>query len=215
MIKCDEFDIEIPKGFYVSKLSSVCQITSSKRIFEKEYKDKGVPFYRAGEIRQKKEGIPLKDMLFISEKRYAEIVNKYGQPLSGEILITAVGSLLGDSYLVETEKFYFKDGNVIWFKNFQIENINLLIYSYLESELFQSFLDEIKIGSGQSAITIKSLEEKKIIIANRKILNKYFTVANAFYKSIAANKSQKSTLYKLIELHLSRMTNVETEKKIT
>ncbi len=144
----------------------------SKRVFEREYRKSGIPFYRAGEVRMKKEGKPLSDLLFISESRYYEIVEKFGQPLPNDILLTAVGSLLGDSYLVENEKFYFKDGNVIWFKNFKILNSNFLIYSFLQSKAFLKFLDEIKIGSGQSAITIKGLGEKNIIlpVSNRLVL---------------------------------------------
>ena len=37
---------EIPKGWEWKEISSICEITSSKRVFEYEYKNEGIPFYR-------------------------------------------------------------------------------------------------------------------------------------------------------------------------
>lgn len=200
---------EIPKGWEVKSLSSLCQITSSKRIFESEYKKNGVPFYRAGEIKQKKEGIPIKELLYISEEKFLKISNTFGHPSAGDILITAVGSLLGDSYLVKDETFYFKDGNVIWFRRFNLDYFNLYLYEYLQSEKFREFLDEIKIGSGQSAITIKSLSENRIIIPNIFFLKNYHPITLSINNEISFRKSFNSKLYELKDLLLSKLATIE------
>jgi type I restriction enzyme S subunit len=200
---------EIPKGWEVSQLSSLCQITSSKRIFESEYKKEGVPFYRAGEIKQKKEGVTIKELLYISEDKFLKISKSFGHPLSGDILLTAVGSLLGDSYLVENETFYFKDGNVIWFRRFVTEGCNLYLYEYLQSENFRELLAEIKIGSGQSAITIQSLNEKRIVKPNDNLFKKYNTVSSSINSEISQRKKQNSKLYELKDLILSKLATIE------
>lgn len=53
---------------------------------------------------------------------------KYGTPTKGDLLVSGVGTL-GISYLVGTDdKFYFKDGNVLWFKN--LGNIDSKFFDY-------------------------------------------------------------------------------------
>lgn len=46
-------------------LSDVCYISSSKRIFAKEYQSSGIPFYRGKEIIEKHNGISISNKLFI------------------------------------------------------------------------------------------------------------------------------------------------------
>ncbi len=200
---------EIPLGWEVKKISSLCQITSSKRVFESEYTKVGIPFYRAGEIKQKKEGVYIKELLYISEEKFKKIIKSFGHPLEGDILLTAVGSLLGDSYLVENETFYFKDGNVIWFRKFKLEALNLYLYEYLQSENFKDFLTEIKIGSGQSAITIQSLNEKLIIKPQDNVLSKYKQISLSINNEISLRKKQNSKLFELKELLLSKLATLE------
>ena len=209
MVWNEEMEKDIPKGWVYDEISSLCQITSSKRIFESEYRNEGIPFYRAGEIKQKKEGKIIKDLIYISEKRFNEISKSFGYPQQGDILLTAVGSLLGDSYLVEKEVFYFKDGNVVWFKNFKFEGVNLFLYSYLQSDSFIELLTEIKIGSGQSAITIKELNENKILTPSESLFKKYREIASGVYDSMGIMKKENHKLMELKELLLSKLATVE------
>ena len=200
---------EIPKGWEIKPIASFCEITSSKRIFESEYKIEGIPFYRAGEIKQKKEGLPIKEALYISKERYGNIVNLFGKPEQGDILITAVGSLLGVSYLVGNEEFYFKDGNLIWFKNFIHAGGNFYLYDYFQSNNFNEVLNEIKIGSGQSAITISGLGDKKIIVPKINVLNDYKKYSFSLNNNINFKKELNGKLYELQELLLSKLATVE------
>lgn len=58
------------------KLGDICNITSSKRIFAKEYQKEGIPFYRGKEIIEKHNGNDVSTELFISRERYNEIKEK-------------------------------------------------------------------------------------------------------------------------------------------
>lgn len=209
MVWNEELEKEIPEGWEYLEIMSNCLVTSGKRIFESEYQTSGVPFYRAGEIKQKKEGKLITDALFISEKRFAEINEKFGSPKYGDILLTAVGSLLGVSYLVDEHKFYFKDGNVVWFKDFDKKGANLFIYGFLQSQNFIDFLDEIKIGSGQSAITIKSLNEKKLLFPDKDLLKKYKELMKSLYENISIKKKENIQLLNLSNLLLSKLATIE------
>ncbi len=209
MVWNEELEKEIPEGWEYEEIMNHCQVTSSKRIFESEYQTLGVPFYRAGEIKQKKEGKIITDALFISEKRFEEVKAKFGSPQYGDILLTAVGSLLGVSYLVDESNFYFKDGNVVWFKAFEKVGVNLLVYGFLQSLDFIDFLDEIKIGSGQSAITIKSINEKKLLFPDKNLLKEYKSIMESVYTGISIKKKQNIKLINFSNLLLSKIATIE------
>lgn len=208
MVFNEELDKEIPEKWNVSKLSHFCEITSGKRIFESEYKTEGIPFYRGGEIIQKKQGVPIKNSLYISEERYNEIIEVTGKPNSGDILLTAVGSL-GISYLVSDENFYFKDGNLIWLKNFRNQDNNLYIYDYFQSIDFRNMITEITIGSTQSAITIKSLSEQKIVEPSKDILKMYKEISSVLSTCIQSHKDINMKIVDLIEILLAKLAVVE------
>lgn len=107
----------IPICWHKVKLGDLYNITSSKRVFQDEWTSEGVPFYRAREIIKLSEDGFVDNKLFISKKMFAEYKAKYGVPSEEDLLITGVGTI-GIVYRVTNKKeFYFKDGNIIWFKN--------------------------------------------------------------------------------------------------
>ena len=146
------------------KLGELCTITSSKRIFYKEYVSEGVPFFRSKEIIEKANGNDISTELFITKDKFQEIKDKFGVPLAGDILLTSVGTL-GVSYQVqESDYFYFKDGNLTWFKDFSDEiNTKFLLY-WLRSPLGKEGFNSITIGSTQAALTIAGLKGIKLSI---------------------------------------------------
>jgi len=183
-------------------LGDICDITSSKRIFAHEYRPFGVPFYRGKEIIEKQSGKTVSNELFIEESRYAEIEERHGAPQNGDLLLTSVGTL-GVPYVVRNERFYFKDGNITWFRNFRNASSQYLYY-WLLSPLGKQQIDSKSIGSTQKALTIDallgfeidlpSLEEQLKIernlwaldekISNNKMINHHLEqMAQAIFKS--------------------------------
>lgn len=137
------------------RLGDVCSISSSKRIFAKEYQSFGVPFYRGKEIIEKQKGYKVSNGLFITRERYEEIKEKFGVPQNKELLLTSVGTL-GVPYVVKDEEFYFKDGNLTWFRNFNELDVEYLYYWFL-SPYGRNEIDSKAIGSTQKALTIETL----------------------------------------------------------
>ncbi len=207
MVWNEELGKEVPEGWEVKSINSFCEISSSKRIFQSEYRERGVPFYRGKEVSLKKLGSPITDLLYISESRYNEIVSKYGQPLKGDILLTAVGTL-GVSYLVQNEKFYFKDGNVIWFRNFKERTYSNFLYALMQSEVFANIIDEITIGSTQNAITIASLGDQFIPLPPNKLIEQFDRIHECINKSQTNKKSVGLKLYEFKNILLSQMSKV-------
>jgi type I restriction enzyme S subunit len=199
---------EIPKGWEVKSINSICEITSSKRIFEEEYTPSGIPFYRGKEITLKKAGEIISEPIFISNRRYDEIVASFGKPNEGDLLMTAVGTI-GSSYMVQNEKFYFKDGNIIWFKNFKNDGANYYLYDFMQSEQFTSFIKEITIGSTQSAITITTFGQFKLIFPNDDLLIKYKKLIGKINNLMSNKKYSNSKLNFLKDLLLSKLATIE------
>ena len=174
------------------RLGDLCTISSSKRIFAKEYVNEGIPFYRGKEIIQLHKGEEISDHLYISKVRYSEIRNKYGVPKVGDILLTSVGTL-GIPYIIKHSDFYFKDGNLTWFYNFK--NIrNTYLYYWFCSKYGKSQIDKIAIGSTQKALTINSLSEILIQIPPFKVQDKIVEILKSLDSKIDLNRKINSNL---------------------
>ena len=146
----------------LKRMDQLCEITSSKRIFAADYVSEGVPFYRGREITEKYKGnLEISTELFITEEKFSEIERKFGAPKLGDLLLTSVGTL-GSVYVVEPgDRFYFKDGNITWFRNFQ-ELESRFLYYWLGSPMGKAELKKATIGSSQSAFTIVLLKGLEI-----------------------------------------------------
>jgi type I restriction enzyme, S subunit len=154
-------DKQLPKGWQETIMQELVDITSSKRIFHSDYLDNGVPFYRSKEIIEKQAGNDISTDLHISEEKFNEIHNKFGSPIAGDVLLTSVGTL-GIPYVVKNgERFYFKDGNLTWFRNFSSLD-STFFYYWILSPAGKESLNSITIGSTQSALTIDGLKSMTI-----------------------------------------------------
>ncbi|WP_461603370.1 restriction endonuclease subunit S [Aeromonas salmonicida] len=91
-------------------------VGSSKRVLQDDWKNEGTPFYRTRELVSLSKNEPFRSEVFIADELFHELSIKYGAPKPGDFLVSGVGTL-GISYQVKDgDRFYFKDGNVLWFK---------------------------------------------------------------------------------------------------
>lgn len=175
------------KNFKEEEISNIAEISSSKRIYANEYKEKGVPFYRSKEIIELGHNKKPSIKLFISTKRYEEIKEKYGIPNKGDILITAVGTI-GETWIVNTnEPFYFKDGNILLIR--LNTNISQIYFKNVLDILINIFKSKNISGSAYSALTIEKFKKMKIILPP-------IELQNQFAKFIEKIDKQKCEIYK-------------------
>src|SRR5699024_2216707 len=144
----------IPEGWEVKRVGDLVDVTSSKRIYSKEYVEKGVPFYRSKEVIELSKGNSISNELYISEEKYRELKDKFGVPQIGDILLTSVGTIGIPMLIKEDNPFYFKDGNLTWIQSSQRPAISLYLYSWISSDLGQQQIKMSTIGTSQSALTI-------------------------------------------------------------
>ena len=164
--------VENDKGWDIVTLDDVFEIGSSKRVFESQWTDSGVPFYRAREIVKLSKGENIDSPIFISEELYHEYSRKYGVPAEGDMMVTAVGTL-GVCYLVKnTDRFYFKDGNTLWFKS-----RGLCETRFIKDEFATDFIvNQIK-GNANAAVvgtyTITNAKKTRVILPPLSLQQEY------------------------------------------
>lgn len=189
-------------------LGDIVNITSSKRIFYSEYVDEGIPFYRSKEIIELNKSGQTRSELFISNERFYGIVAKFGAPVEGDILLTSVGTL-GVTYQVKaSDRFYFKDGNLTWFKDFKHISSNI-IFCWLNSKNGKEQLDNISIGSTQAALTIQGLKSLELSLPSLNVIQKLDEQLVVIYQKVNANQSQIQTLEKLRDTLLPKLMSGE------
>ena len=185
----------MPENWKTYKLGEKMNIGSSKRIFRADYVEEGIPFYRSKEIIQKSKNESINDPLFIDKNKFKVIQAKYGSPKELDILISSVGNRSGIPYLVQVEPdFYFKDGNLIWFKNFDVEIHSPFLYQWLQSHIGQGRLRSTMIGSAQKALTIegiKSIQTTFAPLAEQKLIA---SILSALDDKIENNLAMNKTL---------------------
>ena len=172
------------------KLEDVCEITSSKRIFYSEYVDDGVPFYRSKEIIESDEGKVIENPLYISVDKYNEIKEKFGVPQTGDMLLTSVGTI-GIPYIIKkNDCFYFKDGNLTWFRDFREGLNSKYLYYWIKSSEGTGILYNTTIGSSQKALTISALKNIKVSLPPRSVQDKIVEVVSVYDDLIENNQKQ-------------------------
>lgn len=180
------------------RLSDVCFITSSKRIFANEYQQFGVPFYRGKEIIEKHNGNSVSTELYISKERYEEIKTKYDVPKRGDILLSSVGTL-GVAWLVDEDEFYFKDGNLTWLRSNDKISPEFL-YLWLNSAEAQNQIDMKCIGSTQKALTIDTLKNFEVSLPPKGIQNRICSAIYPIMEKIANNRMINQNLLQQAQL---------------
>lgn len=171
-----------------SKLKNFCSITSSKRIYASDYVTEGIPFVRGKEVVQQfKSHEKLQSELFIDSNKFEAIRDRFGAPSKGDMLITSVGTL-GVPYLVKDEEdFYFKDGNLIWFKDFS-GLCSKFFYYWIQSPRGRAQLQKCTIGTSQSAYTIERLKEIDLDILSHGQQEKIATFLSKYDNLIENNR---------------------------
>ena len=154
------------------RLGEIMNVGSVKRIHQEDWRDTGVRFLRARDIVAELKGEKIDDQLYIDYKLYEEFSAISGKVEVGDLLVTGVGTI-GIPYLVkDTEPIYFKDGNIIWFKNSNYLDGNFFFYSFIAAPIQDFILMSSTVGtvgtytieSGKSTpITIPSLAEQRAI----------------------------------------------------
>ena len=191
-MSCNELDLV--------KIGDICDVGSSKRIYASDYTESGIPFYRSKEVIELATNQEIINELFISKDKFNQLDEKFGSPKNGDILLASIGANMGIPYYVNTNyKFYFKDGNVTWFKNFKNNVNSKYIYYWIKSPLTQQKFINIAIGSAQKALTIDSLRKLDIYLPPLEEQEKIASILSSLDDKIELNNEMNKTLEEMAE----------------
>lgn len=191
-ISKDEKPFDIPDSWEWVRISDISNLCSAKRVHKADWKQSGVPFYRAREIVQLAKFDFVNNELYISDQLYKEY-SLYGLPKAGDLMITAVGTL-GQVYIVKnSDRFYYKDASVICLQN--IGNLDSRFLKYvIDSEMFKSQVKSNSNGTTVSTLTMSRmneyiiplppLNEQRRIVAK---LSKLFKQVDILQRDLEAN----------------------------
>ena len=129
------------------KLGDMMDITSVKRIHQSDWTSSGVRFMRARDIVAAFKNEPVSDMIFISEEKYREYSAISGKVELGDLLVTGVGTIGIPFLITSSTPIYFKDGNIIWFKNRDKINDFFLFYSFCSIPIQNFIFEAAGIGT--------------------------------------------------------------------
>jgi len=152
---------KVPENWVWTQIQYAFEVTSSKRVFKEDWKSSGIPFYRTRELVLISKNGYVKNELFITEEMYELYKKNYGVPSINDLLISGVGTI-GVPYVVsDNEKFYFKDGNIIWFKDKGVVNAQYIYYLYKSNFMTNQIYG---LSSGTTVDTYTINNAKKTVI---------------------------------------------------
>ena len=135
--------------------NSLFEVTSSKRILKSNWQSSGnIPFLRVRDMVCLSEGKELNNEFYISEKLYDSLSDIDGVPAPGDILISATSTLGKCHIVLENEKFYFKDADILRFRPRKEINATYFV------EAMENFYIRDQINRTLGITTVKHLTIK-------------------------------------------------------
>ena len=190
------------------ELGQLMEIGSVKRIHMNEWKNTGVPFFRARDIVAKFNNKKISDPIYISEETYNSNILKSGKVKKGQLLITGVGTI-GIPYLITDDSpLYFKDGNVIWLKNNNYDG-NFIFY-FFTTNLFKNYLFKI---TGTGTVGTYTIENAKKTPISTPQINEQIKIGKLFniLENLLALYDRKLKLLSQMKKYF--LDNLFTEKE--
>ena len=182
------------KRWAVKKLNDLCDIGSSKRIYQEEQTTKGIPFWRISDLVAKMDTGNADSNLYIPENKYEELKKQRLVPIPGDILVTSRGTL-GRCYIISPEdRFYFQDGMISWLSNYEKEITPLYIQYLFDMPGFKKQIDSMQAGSTVAYLSIAMLKKLEIMLPDRELQELFASFVSQVDKSkFAVQKSLEET----------------------
>ena len=189
-------------------------VCSSKRVLQSDWKNEGIPFYRAREIVKLSENDFIDNELFISEEHYLELKKNYGVPQSGDLMVSSVGTI-GKVYIVKPEDlFYYKDASVLCFENKNKLLVSKFAKILLESSFVQSQMRDNSKGTTVDTITISAATNYLCIVPPKNEQLRIVDAAQRALVKVIQIQSNKDVLQATITNAKSKILDLAIRGKL-
>lgn len=176
------------------KMEQLCEIGSSKRIYQNDQSLTGIPFLRISDLVNRMDTGSKDCDLFIPEELFGKLKKQGLVPVRGDILLTARGTL-GRCYIIQDEdEFYFQDGMITWLSKYD-ERITPLYISYLfEMPGFRKQIDSLQAGSTVAYLSISMTKKLNVMTPPIELQNQFADFVTQVDKSkVAIQKALDKT----------------------
>ena len=172
----------------VHKLSDLCTVSSSKRIYQEEQSSSGVPFLRISNLVELIDNGRFGSDLFIPEEKYNELFTNGLVPKADDILVTSRGTL-GKCYIIqEHDKFYFQDGMISWLYDIDKSVTPLYLTLLFDTRDIKRQIDNLQSGSTVAYLSIAMLKKLNIVVPPLALQEHFATFVEQTDKSKLAVK---------------------------
>ncbi|MDE1232176.1 restriction endonuclease subunit S [Vibrio aestuarianus] len=192
-IRFKEFSREWEEELLGDKMT----VTSVKRIHQSDWTSSGVRFLRARDIVSSYKNEEPTDYLYIAKEKYEQYSQLSGRVEVGDLLVTGVGTIGVPMLVTDDAPLYFKDGNIIWFKNENKVDGLFLFYSFVGKSI-QTYIKH-EAGTGTvGTYTINSGKNTPISLPTRE---EQTAIGNYFQKL--------DTLINQHQQQITKLTNIK------
>ena len=203
---------DLPNGWEWCRLGEIFNIKSTKRVYERDYAQQGIPFYRSKEIGILSEGKNVEDNYYISNELYIELKNKYGAPKIGDLLITSVGTI-GKCWICDGREFYYKDGNITQLDNNIFIDMKY-INQFINSNIFLEQVGKNVNGTAYNALTIIKLKNMILPLPPLEEQKRIVAKVDSLFKLIDELDNNKQDLLQNIADARSKVLQLAIEGKL-
>lgn len=167
-------------------LGEIGEVRMCKRILKSQTTSEGdIPFYKIGTFGKKPDA-------YISRSLFNEFKEKYTYPKSGEILISASGTI-GRTVIFDGKESYFQDSNIVWIENDEKIILNKYLFYFYQiakweiseggtiQRLYNENLRKLEIPVPFPRNPEKSLAEQARIV---RILDKFDTLSTSITEGL-------------------------------
>lgn len=205
-------EFAVDRDWLEFKLGQLMDVGSVKRVHQSDWREKGIPFLRARDIVAEAKNEKLENPLYIDAELYNSYTELTGKVKKGDILVTGVGTI-GVPLLIKNEQpLYFKDGNIIWFKNNNSLDGNFFYYNFI-SETIQKFISDVAGIGTVGTFTIDSGKKTPIYIPTSKeeqiMIGKFFQTIDSL---ISFHQHKLDKLKNLKKAYLAELFPAEGER---
>ena len=165
------------------KMEQLCDVGSSKRIYQNEQSRIGIPFLRISDLVNRMDTGSKESDLYIPEDRFEELKKQGLVPKSGDILLTARGTL-GRCYIIQDDdEFYFQDGMITWLSKYDAKITPLYISYLFEMPGFRKQIDSLQAGSTVAYLSISMTKKLNIMLPPIELQNQFADFVKQVNKS--------------------------------
>jgi len=182
------------KRWPIVSLKDLFNVRSSKRVYQGEQTNQGVPFLRVADLVQKIGGSEASCDLYISDEQYNDFLQNGLVPNSQDILVTTRGTL-GKCYIIQpNDRFYFQDGMISWLEKTDVEVESVYISYFFEMDSLKRQVAVVSKGATVDFLSLDKLGKLKIMYPDYRLQRQFA----AFVQQVDKSKFElQQTLDKL------------------